>query len=126
MPVVTTMMIITLLRGGGDGAGPFFNPGLMRDMLEDGLDGVADDELRRGLVIEDELESAMQRYRASVSSSIDAYIDEFANPDTAATDLIERLAPLDRERTEIMMAIIDSRRQLIETLTDDQWDKVFA
>lgn len=125
MPVVTTMMILALLRGDGDGAGPFFNPGLMRDMLQDGLEGVADDELQRALVIEDELESAMQRYRASVSNSMDAYIEESADPDTDANDLIERLASLDQDRTDIMLAIIDSRRRLIEALDDEQWNNVF-
>ena len=126
MPVVTTMMIIALLRGGGDGDGPFFDPEQMRDLLRDGLEGVADDELQRSLVIEDELESAMQRYRVSVSSSMDAYIEESSNPDTDATDLTKRLASLDRERTDIMMAIIGSRRRLIEVLDIEHWDKVFG
>lgn len=126
MPIVTTMMIMALLRGGGEGAGPFFDPEQMRDMLRDGLEGVADDELQSSLAIEDELESAMQRYRDSVSSSMDAYIEESSNPDTDATDLIERLAPLDRKRADIMMAIIDSRRRLIEILDGEHWDKVFG
>ena len=126
MPVVTTMTIIALLRGGGDGDGPFFDPEQMRDLLRDGLEGVADDELQRSLVIEDEIESAMQRYRASVSSSMDAYIEESSNPDTDASDPIKRLASLDRERTDIMMAIIDSRRRLIEVLDGEHWDKVFG
>lgn len=126
MPIVTTMIIAALFRGGGDGEGPFFDPGQMRDMLRDGLEGVADDELQRSLVIEDELELAMQRYRASVNSSMDAYIEESSNPGTDATDLIKRLASLDRERTDIMMAIIDSRRRLIEVLGDEHWDKVFG
>ena len=126
MPVVTTMTIIALLRGGGDGDGPFFDPEQMRDLLRDGLEGVADDELQRSLVIEDELESAMQRYRVSVSSSMDAYIEESSNPDTDATDLTKRLASLDRERTDIMMAIIDSRRRLIEVLDGEHWDKIFG
>ena len=126
MPVVTTMTIIALLRGGGDGDGPFFDPEQMRDLLRDGLEGVADDELQRSLVIEDELESAMQRYRVSVSSSMDAYIEVSSNPDTDATDLTKRLASLDRERTDIMMAIIDSRRRLIEVLDGEHWDKIFG
>ena len=126
MPVVTTMTIIALLRSDGDGDHPFFDPELMRRMLQDGLEGVADDELQRSLVVEDELESAMQRYRATVNNSMDAYIEESSDPDTDASDLTERLASLDRERTEIMMGIIDSRRRLIEVLDSEHWVKVFG
>ena len=126
MPVVTTMTIIALLRSDGDGNHPFFDPELMRRMLQDGLEGVADDELQRSLVVEDELESAMQRYRATVNNSMDAYIEESSDPDTDASDLTERLASLDRERTEIMMGIIDSRRRLIEVLDSEHWVKVFG
>ena len=126
MPVVTTMTIIALLRSDGDGDHPFFDPELMRRMLQDGLEGVADDELQRSLVVEDELESAMQRYRATVNNSMDAYIEESSDPDKDASDLSERLASLDRERTEIMMGIIDSRRRLIEVLDSEHWVKVFG
>ncbi len=53
---------------------------------------------------------------SSVGTSLDAYIEESSNPDSDATDLVERLAPLDSERIEVMKAIIDARRRLVEIL----------
>jgi len=38
---------------------------------------------------------------------------------------IERVVSLDLERVDIMIAIIDSRRRLIEFVDDEQWEKVF-
>ena len=125
MPIVATLTVIALLRGDGPAA-PFFEPELLRDMLVDGLDGIANDELQDALAIADELESKMQRYRMRVDASIDAYIEDSSNPATDAADLTERLAPLDSDRAEIMNAVIDARRRLVAILDAERWDEVFG
>lgn len=125
MPVLATMTAIALLRGGGDDPAPFFDPEELREMLTDGLEGIADDELQRSLAIADELESVIERYRISVQGSLDAYVEELSDPNTDAADLIERLAPLDRERNRLMKTIIDIRQHLLSLLGDELWDAVF-
>jgi len=123
MPVVITLTAIAFFRGGA-AEQPFFDADVMRDLLSEGLEDT--DTLQMSLALTDELDSKLQRYRASVDASIDAYVEESRNPETRAEDLIERLAPLDRAREEIMRAIIDYRRQLIEVLDDKQWKESFG
>jgi hypothetical protein len=117
-----TLATIALLRGGATEQ-PFFDADLMRGLLNEGLEDA--DTLQVSLALTDELDSKLQRYRASVDATIDAYVEESRNAGTNAEDLIERLAPLDRDREEIMRAIIDYRRQLIEVLDDKQWNESF-
>jgi len=123
MPVMMTLATIALLRGGATDQ-PFFDADLMRDLLNEGLEDA--DTLQVSLALTDELDSKLQRYRASVDATIDAYVEESRNAGTNAENLIERLAPLDRDREEIMLAIIDYRRRLIEVLDDKQWNESFG
>jgi hypothetical protein len=122
MPVAITLATIALLRGGTTEQ-PFFDADLMRGLLSDGIEDT--DTLRVSLVLTEELDSKLQRYRASIDATIDAYVKESRNPGSRAENLIERLAPLDQDREEIMRAIIDYRRQLIEVLDDKQWNDIF-
>jgi hypothetical protein len=122
MPVAITLTAIALFRGGA-AEQPFFDADVMRDLLSEGLED--SDTLQVSLALTDELDSKLQRYRASVDATIDAYVEESRNPGTRAENLIERLVPLDQNREEIMRAIIDYRRQLIEVLDDKQWNESF-
>lgn len=125
MPVVVTMSIITLMMGRRNNNLPFSNPEVLRSLLDNALKGEADDILKEALTIADELETLLTRYRASVESSIDAYIEESSNRYTAAPELIERLEPLDRKRTQTLQAVIELRQSLFELLSDEQWESVF-
>jgi hypothetical protein len=125
MPVVTTMTIIALMRGGGTQDLPFSNPEVLRGLLDNALAGEADGTLKEALTIADELETLLNRYRASVESSIDVYIEESSNRYTAAPELIERLEPLDCRRTRTLQTVIELRQSLFELLSDEQWEAVF-
>ena len=125
MPVVATMTAIAMLRGDGGGSAPFFDPELMRELLTEGLEDIADDELKRSLAIVDRFESALERYQARVDKSVDAHVDMTYDPETDATDLIEQFKPLDRERADILDSIIEYRQQLIQVLDETNWAKVF-
>ena len=126
MPVLVTMAAIAYFRGDRVGSAPFFDPETLRETLIDGLEGVADDELARSLEITGQLESAIERYRGSVEESLEAYVEELADPETNAADLNARLETHDRERIELMAFIIESRERLLDTLDDEQWDRVFG
>lgn len=125
MPVLATLAAIALLRGDGNSPGPFFDPQKMREMLTDGLEGVADDELKSSLAIVAHLESQLERYRASVDESFDVYTEELADPKTGAADLIARLEPLDRERMKVLESVIKYRQELIGVLDESSWAAVF-
>jgi len=125
MPVVTTMTIIALMTGRGTQDLPFSDPEVLRGLLDKALAGEADGTLKEALMIADELETLLTSYRASVESSIDAYIEESSNRYTAAPELIERLEPIDRKRTQTLQAVIDLRQSLLELLGDEQWEAVF-
>ena len=125
MPIVTTLTVIALLRGRGHEDLPFSDPRVLRGLLDDALAGEADDTLKEALSIADELETLLKRYRANVESSIDAYILESSKRYTGAPELIQRLEPLDRERTLTLQMIIQLRQSLLELLSDQQWEAVF-
>jgi hypothetical protein len=119
------MALIAYLRGDSVGPLPFFDPEMLRGMLSDGLEGYADDKLARSLEITAELESALEKYRGSVERSLNAYVEELANPESDAADLDARLATHDGDRVELMQFIIQSRQGLLEILDDEEWNRVF-
>lgn len=125
MPIVTTMTVIALLRGRSHEDLPFSDPRVLRGLLDDALAGDAVDTLKEALSIADELETLLKSYRASVESSIDAYILESSKGYTGAPELIVRLEPLDRERMRTLQMIIQLRQSLFELLSEEQWEAVF-
>jgi hypothetical protein len=97
----------------------------MREMLSDGLEGDDDDKLKTALTMLEHLETQVERYRAMVGESSDAYIEEMSDPETDAADLIARLEPIDRERKRVLESVIEFRQQLMGALDDSAWAAVF-
>ena len=127
MPVVATITTISLLTGRGRQEELLFsNPARLRNRLKEALDSESYNTLKKALAIADELEIFLNGYRASVESSIDAYIDEASSRYTSAPELIERLKPLDRERTQTLQQIITLRQSLKQLLSEEQWRAVFS
>ncbi len=127
MPILATIAVITLLRGGGEEQGkPFTDPASLRQRLEAALAGQADEKLRQALPLVDELESLLRRYQQKVDASLDTYIEESAERYLSAAELAERLAPFDRERSQILQKRIAMRQQLFELLNEEQWRAVFG
>ena len=125
MPVLATMIAVTLF-GGGEVPAPFFEPAKLRELLTDGLEGLDDEKLEQALAIADQLEDAVDRYRTSVSKSIDAFVTDLRDPETDAADLAERLAPLDRERSTILTSVVAYRDELTNILDEALWSEVFG
>ena len=125
MPIVTTMTLMALLRDSDGSPCPFFEPGLLREQLENGL-REHEPELARALVVADELDALLERYSASVHATLDAYIEKTTQPETRAADLIEQIRPMDEERARAMREIIHGRQQLVDLLSGDQWSRVFS
>ena len=125
MPILTTLAIISLFRGGDRENLPFSDAEVLRGLLNDALAGEADSILIEVLRIADELGASLDHYRSSAESSLDAYIEESSNKYTSAAELIERLKRLDRERSQALQKVIQIRQSLFELLSDEQWQAVF-
>jgi hypothetical protein len=97
----------------------------MREMLTNGLEGYEDEKLKSALTMLEHLETHVERYRAMVGESSDAYIEVMSDPETDATDLIARLEPIDRERKIVLESVIKFRQQLVGALDDSTWAAVF-
>ena len=124
MPVLATVTIVTLLRGGGD-TGPFLDADKLRGLLTDATADIEARQWQRAIGIAWQLESELARYAVNVDRSIGKYADDLADPKTSADDLIARLQPIDQERRKVLESVIEYREQLLETLDDQSWSAVF-
>ena len=125
MPILTTLAVISMLRGGDGKDLPFSDAEVLRRLLKDALAEEVDGVLNETLAIADDLGASLNQYRSSAESSLDAYIEESTNRYTAAAELIEHLKQLDHERLQTLQKMIQLRQALFELLSDEQWQAVF-
>ena len=125
MPVITTMTTIAILRARAGPRLPFFDAGLMRELLDEALADYSEETLKATQPITDKLEQALEDYRSSVNASLDKYIEESTQRYLPTDELIERFEPLDRERTAVLRNIVKLREALLETLDEQQWYDAF-
>ena len=125
MPILTTLTVISMLRGGNGKDLPFSDAEVLRGLLKDALAEEVDGVLNEALAIADDLGASLNQYRSSAESSLDAYIEESSNRYTSAAELIERLKQLDHERLQTLQKMIQLRQALFELLSDEQWQAVF-
>ncbi len=126
MPVVTTMTLIALFmrRGGSDFS--LFDAEGLQSRLETVLEDTPPETRDAALATAAKVAALLDDYRSNVDASIDAYIAETNDEDAAADDLIERIAPIDQQRTAMLRQLIEYRQDLVELLDDAQWEAVFA
>jgi hypothetical protein len=125
MPILATLTVISILRGGDGKELPFSDAEVLRGLLKDALAEEVDGVLNEALAIADDLGASLNQYRSSAESSLDAYIEESSNKYTSAAELIEHLKQLDRERRQALQKMIQLRQSLFELLSDAQWQAVF-
>ena len=120
MPIVATITLITLLRGGSKG---LLNPAWLREQIEDELEGSS--SLAEALALVDKLDQLETRHNEAVRGALDEYIRVSEQAETDAGDLVRLLTPLDRERLAILKEAIAIRQSLLELLDEDEWNDVF-
>jgi hypothetical protein len=125
MPILTTLALISMLRGSDRENLPFSDAEVLRGLLKDALAEEVDGVLNEALAIADDLEDSLNQYRSNAESSLDAYIKQSSNKYTSADELIEHLKQLDRERRQTLQKMIQLRQALFELLSDEQWQAVF-
>ena len=123
MPIVATITLITLLRGGAGNNG-LLNPAWLRGQIEDELEDSA--SLDKALALVDKLDQLETRHNQAVRTSLVEYTWESERVGTDADDLLEILAPRDRERLAVLKEAIAIRQALLELLDEDEWDDVFG
>ena len=124
MPVIATTTAITLLLVGGKGKnrGSFLNPASVRKYLEK----LPESETReQALEIADEFVRIGEAYADTVKTALDAYATHAAQWNVSADSLIEEMTPLDAAFARLLDEVLRIRQSLLDTLSPDQWDKVF-
>ena len=122
MPVLTTIAIITYLFGGSNNQVSLLNPPRLRAKLEKLPEG----ESRTGaLALVDRLDRLAKEYNEANDAALKAYIADVENYTTRTDQLVDDFEPLDRVRTKVYRELVEIRQALIDTLTPEEWDKVF-
>ena len=124
MPVlVTTAAITFLLSSGSDRGGEFLNPTSLRKHLEK----LPDSETRaRALAIADDLDAIGREFTEAASASLEAYEAHAEQWDATADSLIADMAPLDAALAAVLADVIRVRESLLDTLSPEEWGKVFG
>jgi hypothetical protein len=125
MPIITTLTVISMLRGGDGKDLPFSDAEVLRGLLKDALAEEVDGVLSEALAIADDLGASLNHYRSNAESSLDAYIEQSSKKYTSTAELIEHLKQLDRERRQALQKMIQLRQALFELLSGAQWQAVF-
>ena len=123
MPVVATITLITMLRGGAGNSG-LLNPAWLRERIQDELGDSP--SLKEALALVDKLDQLESRHNEAVGTSLVEYTWESERVETDADDLLEILAPRDRERLAVLNEAIAIRQSLLELLNEDEWEDVFG
>jgi hypothetical protein len=124
MPVLITIGAITyLFKGKPDDPVGFFNPSALRNRLEALPEGPTRTE---ALGVMDRIDTLAQEYDDATDAAIRSYIHDVEKWSSTADILIEDLQPADQLRGQVFPAIIELRKQLIDTLTPEEWDLLFG
>ena len=124
MPVLITTTTIALILAGGKGKnrGSFLNPASVRKYLEK----LPKSETReQALEIADEFVRIGEEYAETVKTALDVYAAHAAQWNVSADSLIEKMTPLDAAFARLLNEVLRIRQSLLDTLSPDQWDKVF-
>lgn len=123
MPVLVTLATINFLFGSGSGDVGFLNPDGLRARC---MDEIEDTDTRdRAVKLTKELQRLMHRYENAVTKTLDAYLTESVKWESSANGLIKLLEPMDNNRTETLQEIARLRQSMLDTLTVEQWNRVF-
>jgi hypothetical protein len=108
----------------GETRASFLDPATLHKQLDTQL---PEGEVReRAIGIAGDLRSLSERYDAAAKEALDAYVAESLDWDSSADELIQRLEPSDQSRARTLQEVVGLRQSLRETLSAEQWEKVFV
>ena len=123
MPVLVTIAAVSALFGGSKDKASFHNPAGLRAKLE----GLPEGSTRsRSLALVDKLDRLVEEYDDARIAVIEVYTKDVEQQKTTPDRLTDDFEPLDRARDKVYQELIEMRQSLIDTLSPEEWDKVFG
>jgi len=123
MPVLVTIAAVSYLFGGSKNKASLLDPPRLRAKLEKLPEG---DNRKRSLSLVDRLDLLAKEHEDAADAAIKAYIADVEKYTTSTDQLVKDFEPLDRARTKVYRELIEARQALIDTLSPEEWNKVFG
>ena len=122
MPVLVTIAAVSYLFGGSKDQASFLNPAGLRAKLEKLPEGST---RTRALTLTDKLDLLAKEHEDATDATLSAYAADVERY-TTTDQLVDDFEPLDQERAKVYRELIEVRQALIDTLSLEEWDKVFG
>ena len=123
MPVLTTIAIVSYLFGGSKVKVSLLNPPALRAKLEKLPEGLT---RIRALALTDKLDLLAQEHEEATDAVLHVYAADVEKYTTTTDQLVDDFEPLDRERAKVYRELIEVRQAFIDTLSPEEWNKVFG
>lgn len=124
MPVLVTIAAVSYLFGGSDkNQAGFLDPAGLRAKIEKLPQRPSRAE---AIALVDRLDRLAAEHDAATDAVIEAYVADVEKYSTSTDQLVEDFKPLDQARTKVYRDLIEVRQALIDTLSPEQWNKVFG
>jgi hypothetical protein len=116
-------MVVSYLFGGSKEKTSFLDPVGLRKKIEKLPEG---ENRSKAIALVDRLDVLAQEHNAATDAVINAYIRDVEKYETTTDQLVEDFEPLDQARTKVYRELIEVRQAFIDTLSPEEWDKVFG
>ena len=123
MPVLVTIAAVSYLFGGSKEKTSFLDPAGLRKKIEKLPEGSS---RTSAIALVDRLDTLAKEHEAATDSAIKAYVADVEKYTTSTDQLVADFEPVDRARTKVYQELIEVRQTLIDTLSPEEWDKVFG
>jgi hypothetical protein len=123
MPVLTTIAVVSYLFGGSKKKADFLDPAGLRKKIEKLPQGSS---RTNAIALVDRLDMLTKEHDAATDAVINAYITDVEKYETTINQLVEDFEPLDQARTKVYRELVAVRQDLIDTLSAEEWNKVFS
>jgi hypothetical protein len=122
MPVLVTLAAVSYLFGGSKDQASFLNPAGLRAKLEKLPEGST---RTRALTLTDKLDLLAKAHEDATDATLSAYAADVERY-TTTDQLVDDFEPLDQERAKVYRELVELRQAFIDTLSPEEWDKVFG
>ena len=123
MPVLVTIAVVNYLFRGTKEKTSFLDPAGLRKKIQKLPEGST---RTKAVALVDKLDMLAKEHETATDAVIKAYIADVEKYTTTADELVEDFKPLDQARTKVYRELVQVRQDLIDTLSPEEWKKVFG
>ena len=124
MPVLVTIAAVSYLFGGSEKKqASLLDPVGLRAKIEKLPEGPS---RAKAIGLVDRLDLLAAEHDAATDAVIEAYIADVETYSTSTDQLVEDFQSLDQARTTVYRELIEVRQDLIATLSQKEWDRIFG